>query len=85
MNCFSNLVAPFNSLLHNPNVPYNQVIQTNLHQALLGYHESHLAAAFRFRLDAHKEQQHVVRGGFGFFGDTFPGRLPVRWPRTRPS
>src|SRR5260370_35398012 len=34
VNCFANLVAPFNSLLPDPNVPYNQVIQTNVHRPL---------------------------------------------------
>jgi len=34
VNCFANFVAPFNSLLHDPNVPYNQVIRS-LHRLFL--------------------------------------------------
>src|SRR5262249_42935299 len=32
-DCFANLNVPFQNLPHNPNVPYNQIIQTGQHKA----------------------------------------------------
>ena len=75
MNCFANLVAPFNSLSHDPNVPYNQVIQTNLHQALSATTRSSGSRASVSPGRLQRSGNTVVRGGFGLFGDTFPGQV----------
>ena len=74
-NCFANLVEPFTDLMHNPNVPYNQVIHTNLHQALAGTTKIVWQPRFGFAWTPTKKADLVVRGGFGLFGDTFPGQV----------
>jgi hypothetical protein len=75
VNCFANLVAPFNSLVHDPNVPYNQVIQTGLHQALFSTTKIIWQPRFGFAWTPSKSGNTVLRGGFGIFGDAFPGQI----------
>jgi hypothetical protein len=75
VNCFANLVVPFNSLPHDPNVPYNQVIQTNLHQAMPATTFLIWQPRFGFAWTSTQNGDTVVRGGFGLFGDTFPGAI----------
>ncbi len=75
VSCFANLVAPFNSLVHDPNVPYNQVIRSNLSQAMFDttyiIWQPRIGAAWQ----PTKSGNTVVRGGFGIFGDIFPGQI----------
>ena len=73
--CFANLVAPFNSLPHDPNVPYNQVIRTNGRRALFATTAVIWQPRAGFAWTPTKSGNTVVRGGFGFFGDTFPSTV----------
>jgi hypothetical protein len=75
VNCFANLVAPFNSLVHDPNVPYNQVIRTNLHQAMFDTTKIIWQPRVGLAWLPTKTGNTVVRGGFGIFGDAFPGQI----------
>jgi hypothetical protein len=72
-DCFSRLTGPFGEVNHDPTIPYNQVIQTGLHQAFpslnavlwqprMGFAWSPLGA----------NRNTVVRGGIGIFYDAVP-------------
>ena len=85
VNCFANLVAPFTSLSHDPNVPYNQVIKTNLHRALSATTAVIWQPRFGFAWTPTKKGDLVVRGGFGIFGDTFPLKVADSMASNTPS
>ena len=71
---------------HDPNVPYNQVIQTNLHHALSATTKIIWQPRFGFAWTPTKKNDMVIRGGFGIFGDVFPlqvaGAMASNTPQT---
>jgi len=73
-NCFARYNSNFLGISHDINQPYNQAIQTGLHQALPSY----TGIAWEPRLGFSWSPRGagtstVVRGGIGIFHDVFPG------------
>ncbi len=70
-DCFNQFVAPWASMQLGPDVPYNQNIQTGLHQAFRSTDAINLSPRFGFvwsPIDA----KTVISGGIGIFYDSLP-------------
>jgi Carboxypeptidase regulatory-like domain/TonB-dependent Receptor Plug Domain/TonB dependent receptor len=83
-NCFSRLVDPFTSLDHDPNVPYNQAIQSNQHQAF----GSLQAVAFQPRIGLSWSpfgRNTVIRTGIGMFTDLYQGVIVTNIEANAPT
>lgn len=74
-NCFTRPPGSFLSLNHNPAIPYNQAIDTNLHRALPNYQSISWQPRMGFAWNPHGTSGNnvtVLRGGAGLFADAFP-------------
>jgi hypothetical protein len=83
-NCFSRLVDPFTSLDHDPNIPYNQAIQSNQHQAF----GSLQAVAFQPRIGLSWSpfgRNTVIRTGVGMFTDLYQGVIVTNIEANAPT
>jgi outer membrane receptor protein involved in Fe transport len=74
-NCFAELAVPFTSLVHDPNIPYNQAIKTGLHQAYPSTDGVVWQPRLGFTFSPFSNNKTVLRGGIGIFGDSFPAVL----------
>lgn len=73
-DCFARTVVPFTDLNHDPTIPYNQAIDTGLHQAYPATDNIVWQPRLGFAWST-ADQKTVVRGGAGIFGDSFPGTV----------
>jgi hypothetical protein len=74
-NCFAKLAGTFDSIDHNVDTPYNQVIQTGVHQAIPSFTTIAWQPRFGFTWAPQALKNTVLRGGIGLFMDTFPGQI----------
>ena len=72
-NCFSRMTAPFAVVAKGSTIPYNQTIQTGLHNAFYGIQG--IAPQPRVGLVYSPDEATVFRGGVGLFTDLFPGTI----------
>jgi hypothetical protein len=84
-NCFAALTAPFTALNHDPTVPYNQVIQNGLHQALPGLEPLIWEPRIGLTWSPGGSSKTVIRTGFGVFGNTFPANIVDNFARNTPQ
>ena len=84
-NCFARLTGPFADVSHDPNQPYNEAINTGLHQALQGLTAVGFAPRFGFAWQPLGVSKNlVVRGGIGIFYDQFPGQVVDNFSQNPP-
>jgi|HubBroStandDraft_6_1064221.scaffolds.fasta_scaffold00025_42 hypothetical protein len=74
-NCFARLAGTFDSISHDVNTPYNQTVQSGLGQAMPSFTAVAWQPRFGFSWTPFGLKNTVIRGGFGFFMDTFPGQI----------
>ncbi len=84
-NCFARLTGPFADVSHDPDQPYNEAIDTGLHQALQNLQAIGWAPRFGFAWQPFGSAQNlVVRGGIGIFYDQFPGQVVDNFSQNPP-
>jgi hypothetical protein len=74
-DCFARLDNPFSQISHNPDVPYNQVILPNQHQAFPDIEKVALQPRLGFTYSPKGLSNTVFRGGIGVFSDLYQGIL----------
>jgi outer membrane receptor protein involved in Fe transport len=73
-DCFARLTGPFLGLDHDPAIPYNQAIETGLHQMLASLDSVLWQPRFGFAWQPFGSARNtVIRGGVGLFNDAFTG------------
>jgi len=81
--CFTRMNAPFDTINHDINTPYNQTISTGLKTAFPDVEKAVFSPRFGFAYSMTPTT--VVRGGFGIFDDEFPAVAVDRSLTNAPS
>ncbi len=74
-NCFARPDQPFSLLSHNADIPYNQTILANQHQAFPNIEKVALQPRLGFTYSPKGLSNTVFRGGIGVFSDLYQGVL----------
>lgn len=74
-DCFSRLTTPFTQLTHDPNTPYNAIINAGTHSAFPDIEKVALQPRFGFSWSPLGHSNTVLRGGVGVFSDLYQGVL----------
>jgi len=84
-NCFSRLVSPFTELSHDPNQPYNAIIQTQQHEAYTGTDTVIWQPRVGLNWSPGGSGATVISGGFGIFENSLPGQTSDVISRNTPG
>lgn len=84
-SCFGRLTAPFQSLNHDPSIPYNQALNPNAEQAFFQSSAVSFVPRIGVAWTPFGSHTTVVRGGFGLFAQGLPGLLANDFAKNSPE